>query len=551
MWSKAIAAVAFLTVGRAAWQDASLRIIILFLIACCCVIPSVAQEAPASNSSLESAPKSAQAEEFEAVVLPIAELKLGLGIEAKLGTGFCLDPACRFIGTNYHVAMLARPRSISGQAIVERYLATGPDDEGATVNESPSMPAMKYNFSRDLAIFELQNPLRNHHGISFHRNELQIGQEVDIYSYPAESMIRFRKLLQVHGTFEGQTPAGLLIFDYELSGGRAVRPGASGGIVVDSKTQQIVGVLNGIEGSGEAIAFAVPVESLEEFVSRVQPYLAQRLFPSSKRISPVSEDFYPKFAPSSANAMQHRPEESVAVQTLRKRAQGLADGMRDLVAVQTLAWGSQDDAPVRKSEYEVRVVDGYQRFRELPDGKKELQEVPLPTLNHSVGPGGEWAELPAKVGTDLNLKIKQAANVVRNGRSIKVFQYWASAEDGVCAFKTVADFDFFVVSKVDVIACYGEVWTDEDMNVLRISEHFELLGKWKNHQTVVTYGWLKKAGDVPRLIPLTIATQAEYKKKLYWCRGQFTDYQVLPGQGRFIASVAGNSGPRSGNEKRP
>jgi hypothetical protein len=195
-------------------------------------------------------------------------------------------------------------------------------------------------------------------------------------------------------------------------------------------------------------------------------------------------------------------------------------------------------------------VDGYQRFRELPDGKKELQEVPLPTLNHSVGPGGEWTDLPAKVGTDLNLKIKQAADVVLSGRSIKVFQYWASAEDGVCAFKTVADFDFFVVSKIDVIACYGEVWTDEDINELRISEQFELLGKWKNHQTVVTYGWLKKAGDGPRLIPLTIATQAEYKKKLYWCRGQFTDYRVLPSQGRFIASSEGNSGSSSGNEKR-
>jgi hypothetical protein len=478
MWSKAIVPVGFFTIGKVAWKDASLRIIILFLIACCCVIPSVAQKSSASNSSLEFAPKSGQAEEFAAVVLPIAELKVGLGIEAKLGTGFCLDPACRFIGTNYHVAMLARPRSISGQTIVQRYLATGPDDEGATVNESPSMPAMKYNFSRDLAIFELQHPLRNHHGISFHRNELQIGQEVEIYSYPAESMMHFRKLLQVHGTFEGQTPTGLLVFDYELSGGRAVRPGASGGIVVDSKTQQIVGVLNGIEGSGEAIAYAVPVESLEEFVSRVQPYLAQSLFPSSKRISPVSEDFYPKFAPISASVLQHRPEESIVVQTLRKKAQRLADDMGDLVAVQTLAWGTQDDAPVRKSEYEVRVVDGYQRFRELPDGKKELQEVPLP------------------------------------------------------------------------IACYGEVWTDEDINVLRISEHFELLGRWKNHQTVVTYGWLKKAGDGPRLIPLTIATQAEYKKKLYWCRGQFTDYRVLPSQGRFIASSEGNSGSLTGNEKR-
>ena len=120
----------------------------------------------------------------------------------------------------------------------------------------------------------------------------------------------------------------------------------------------------------------------------------------------------------------------------------------------------------------------------------------------------------------------------------------------MCAFKTVADFDLFVVSKIDATGCYGEVWTDEDVNVLRISEHFELLGKWKNNQTVVTYGWLKKADDAPRLVPLTIATQAKYKKKLYWCRGQFTEYQVLTSRGRFIASVQGTVDTRSGNEKR-
>jgi hypothetical protein len=41
-------------------------------------------------------------------------------------TGLCLDPACRFIGTNYHVAMMARPRKIRGERVVQLYLATGP-----------------------------------------------------------------------------------------------------------------------------------------------------------------------------------------------------------------------------------------------------------------------------------------------------------------------------------------------------------------------------------------------------------------------------------------
>jgi hypothetical protein len=42
-----------------------------------------------------------------------------------------------------------------------------------------------------------------------------------------------------------------LAFDNSLSADKAIRPGASGGIVVDSKTQQIVGILNAISMNGE------------------------------------------------------------------------------------------------------------------------------------------------------------------------------------------------------------------------------------------------------------------------------------------------------------
>jgi len=91
------------------------------------------------------------AQDFNKTVVPITELKLiGLGIAGKFGTGFCLDPECRFIGTNYHVAMMARPRKIKGEKVIQRYLATGPDDEGATVNDGPSVGPMKYTLSRTL-----------------------------------------------------------------------------------------------------------------------------------------------------------------------------------------------------------------------------------------------------------------------------------------------------------------------------------------------------------------------------------------------------------------
>jgi hypothetical protein len=513
-----------------------LRRIVPILIACSCLSSSAPTQEVLPNPLPLVLPSAVvHPQDFSKIVLPITELKIGFGIEGKFGTGFCLDPSCRFIGTNYHVAMIARPRKIEREKVIQQYLATGPDDEGASVNYGPSM-TMKYTLSRDLAIFELRRSLAHYHGIPFNLDDLQVGQEVDIYAYPKETINPIRKLLQFHGTFRGQTTTGLLAFDYSLSADRAIRPGASGGVVVDSKSQQIVGILNGTARNGEAVALAVPIQSLAEFVTKVEPYLAQSIFPSTQRISPVSADLYPKYVPSPADMLQHRPEEPPEVKVVRSKAQLLADSMRNFIAVQTFAWGSGDKEPAAQAAYEVRVIDGYQRFRLYPDGKKELQDVPFPPLKTSMRPGGEWSELPEMVGTELRLNVRQAADAVVNNRRMKVFQYYASAEDGVCRWETVSDFVFFAINKDVTVGCYGEVWTDEDTTILRMSEHYELPGTWKDYHAVITYGWLKRANELPRLIPLTISTQAEYKKHIYWCHGQFTDYQVFSAQARIVAN---------------
>lgn len=533
-----------------------LRGIIPLLFVCCC-LSSSAQEVIPNPSASPSTP--ARAQDFSETVIPIAALKVGISgksrilynrplnplsyidvedkVSSEFATGFCVDLPCRFIGTNYHVALNSHPRKIKGEKIILEYLATGPDDVGATVNEGLSVT--KYNLRRDLAIFELRHSLPHHHGVAYNLEELDVGQEVEIYAYPKEQSvipIRRRALQQFPARYKGETTTGLLAFDYRSSD-KTIRPGASGGIVVDRKTQQIVGILSGTAKNGEAIALAVPIQSLAEFVGKVQPYLAEQIFPHANAISPVSADLYPKFV-SPAYPLRRRPEESAEVKMLRGKAQLLADNMRNFIAVQSFAWGSGNKEPAAEAAYEVQVMDGYQRFREYPDGKKELQNVPLPPLNDVFAPGGEWSELPQWVGTKLGLKIHQAPDAVVNERRLKVFQYQASVEDGVCTWNIGVDYGFFATSKIIETAVYGEVWTDEDMNILRMSEHCEIPDKfkWRDYWAVVTYGWLKRAGESPRLIPLTIYTQAEHKKRIYWCRGQFTHYQVFTTRARIIGN---------------
>src|SRR5437899_2038199 len=318
---------------------------------------AAAQKVFSSPSTIPPSSTVEHTQDFSEIVVPITlvkmtpSVKLGitgklgpsLGIDANFGTGFCLDAACRFIITHYHVAMSTRAGKIKGEKIIHRYFATGSDDRGATANPLPNMDVLPFAMSRDLAIFELRWPLSHHHGLSFSLDELEAGQEVDIYGYPAGILNPIRKLIRFPAKFKGPTTSGLLAFDYQLSGDRPIRiAGASGGIVVDRKSEKIVGILS---GTTETMALAVPVQTLVDFVSKVQPFLAQRVFPTANGVSPVPGNLYPKFAPPPdynpkyipgvSFGLAHGPEESPEVKVLRNKAQSLADSMRNFIAVQT------------------------------------------------------------------------------------------------------------------------------------------------------------------------------------------------------------------------
>lgn len=527
------------------------------LIACFYLSPfAVAQRVLSNRSSIRSSATVEHTQDFSETVVPITSvtitpsLKLGMsgklgpkvGLDAGFGTGFCLDAACRFIATNYHVAVTTRADKIEREKIVQRYFATGPDDKGATPNYIPNLDVFPYATKRDLAIFELRRSLPHHHGLTFSLDELQVGQEVDIYGYPKGVINPFRKLTRFPAKFKGPTTSGLLAFDYELSGDQPIlKGGASGGIVVDRKTEKIVGILSGVN-TAEHTAGAVSIQTLVEFVAKVQPFLAQRIFPATKQIPPVSADIYPKFVPPRSDGLQHRSEEPDEVRVLRQKAQSLVDSVRNFIAVESFAWGSGDNEPDVEAMFEVRVIDGAQRFRDYRNGQKELEEVPRPRRNAWVIPADDWSHLPNMVGTDIRLKVREAPDAVVNQRRIKVFQYYSSVEDNVCPFEPTQDYGFFLIQKTVAVACYGEVWTDENMNIVRMSERLDLSEKlkayrgWEDYAVIVTYGWLNLEDGNPHLAPLTIHVEGRDSKHIYWCRGNFTDYRVFGVRARLIVN---------------
>jgi len=53
---------------------------------------------------------------------------------------------------------------------------------------------------------------------------------------------------------------------------------------------------------------------------------------------------------------------------------------------------------------------------------------------------------------------------------------------------------------------------------------------------VLTYGWVQRTKENSWLVPLTIFTEAREKKHVYWCRGQFTGYQMFDARARLLSN---------------
>jgi hypothetical protein len=465
-------------------------------------------------------------------VVPITKLRMyGPSPNIKFGSGFCLDSECRFIVTNYHVARAMGKRfSIEHEDVVERWLASGPSDEGAAEEG--------FNPLHDLAVLELRRSLshRGFHGVPYNMEDAQdlaIGQPVDIYSFPLELSPK-RKLQHFQGKYIGLNENGLLAFSYDPNPLR-VRGGASGGLIVDS-TGRVMAVLADVATNQKNVVLGVPVEVLSAFVSKIQPYLAASLFPKTAFIPPVEPDRYPAWVPARPDGrLEQRPIEPPDVQLLRLRAQDAVNGMHGVMSIESFEWGEGSAAndPNAIGYYEVRTFDGYQHFRKYPDGKREMDEVPWPPTSVAITPGDAWSYMPQLVAKEYDLRIRRVPDIVWKGQKLRVFQYHGAKEDKVCTFDDQIDFGFMVRHHLESYDCSGEVWTDQGENILRVSENYYMAGSRTNVRLIVTFGWTDMEGE-RLLVPVTVSMATEDGFHINWCRGQFTDYRQFRSSVRLL-----------------
>ena len=455
---------------------------------------------------------------------------------AAFGTAVCLDANCRYLLTNAHVAFRASPHAIHGNPVVQRLLATGPDDDGA-VPQPEGNETISYNPARDLAIYELVKPIKGFSGMPFSLEPLKDEDAVEIIAFPGRTpgiADYDRKLTTWQATYLADNFDGCLLFKYKLSDkGGEIRPGSSGGIVV--RHGAIVGILRAAARS-DLIAEAVPVSSLEEFLAKRNPYLHAQLFPHVAAVEPAATDAFPLWTdpPSTPGTLERRAPEPADVQRLRAGAQELYNSMKYFMAREFISWGN-GGSPKMESTYDLKVRDGVEVYS---DGKHEYTgETPLPNISGWVDPGQLWLNAPRYANSDLSLRIRHAGRATVNNRPIDVYQWQApGTESKFCRFDEISLFPLFRHDTLSDVACSGEIWLSAEGDIVRISESYNRpVGKWSHYESIVVYGRVTLKGE-SHLVPVTISTRVQHgSSKTFYCDSIFTDYRFWSSQMRLLA----------------
>lgn len=474
----------------------------------------------------------------------VAEKVRGGPFFSKTATAWCLTPMCDVMITNAHVVQAIHGRmTVKGVPVDVALPASGPGDEGA--RPLPGfVEDFNLNWVRDIALLRMKKPLstKGMRGIKLFTGQLRHGESMTLIAYPSG------QLLVTPAQFDRVGRDGILQFNVDAQ----IGPGASGGLVLNDH-DQAVAILFAAAGIERKAFFAVPIWSIAQFVQRSDPALYASLFPvepfqSAQQPIPVaiSDTAGPSVAavggltpaqilpatylaanlsqpwpaqPPQSLQLQVRREEPPEIQSLRRSAHRLANEMKNFIALQTLTlpggviW-----------QHQVRVVDGQQTFRSA-DGT-ELNNLPIPRAG--AVPGAEWETLPEMVATNLKLPVQYVGERTIATLAVKVFEYNATAEDGVCRLRVGRG--VFHKMWIGAAPCHGEVWTDRGYNIIRITQ--EMLvprgSGAERFQTVVLYGWLRPTHDLTRLVPTSIHLTVKMARgDIYETEGRYSDYRMF------------------------
>jgi hypothetical protein len=473
-------------------------------------------------------------------VLKLQRYGIGIrGLETKFGTGWCVDAGCSLLATDYHVAKEGLPRKIGGAKVLGVYLASGPDDDGAVWIMTTYGKWLRFNPLNDVALVSLSRPLfPGKPVLPFLAGEPTPGQDLVVNGFPSDGKqeaLGVKFLRMVDGLLEFSLP-------------REAPAGLSGSMVTDQRGR-IVGMLSMVTDKS---AFAVPVWSIADAIRKFRPALYGQMFPdgvpkppelqgstvfshellatlggsSPEPVLPLSylEDGLGQPFPTLVTPPMHlvtTRQESADVRELRRRAQGMIKQMTNFKALQTLRLNTKGKSELTW-QHELYVDSGDLLFRAL-DGGEPLQAVPFPHRRRAVVPGAEWRELPQMVASQFKLRIQKVGDKDVGGKRLRVFGYQASIEDQVCWFRFRNSEVFWSRNRQFPVACRGEVWVDDELNVLRISQELELTaGKVpiQLFQLAVLYGWLERD-----LVPVAMVVRGSIEGHNCRADAHFSNYR--------------------------
>jgi len=463
------------------------------------------------------------------------------GLETRSGTGWCVDAGCSLLATNYHVAKEGLPGKIGGAKVAGVYLASGPTDYGAVWIMTTYGKWLRYNPLRDVALVSLAHPLLpGRPALRFYAGNLMPGQDLVVNGVPAggkQEAVAAKFLRMVDGLLELSLPHG-------------APAGLSGSMVADTQGS-IVGMLSSVTDGG---AFAVPLWSIADAIRKFRPLLYGQMFPDGVSKPPefqgptvfsrellaalggaspepvlplgyledgLGQPFPALVAPRLRLATTR--QESADVQELRRRALGMFQQMANFKALQTLRLNTEG-RPELTWLHELYVDSGDLLFRPLDDGQP-LQVIPFPHRRRAVVPGAEWRELPQMVASQFQLRVQEVGEKDVGGKRLRVFAYEASIEDRVCWVRFRNSEVFWSRDHQFPVACRGEVWTDDELNVLRISQELELTaGKVPMEllQLAVLYGWLGRD-----LVPVAMVVRGTVEGRNCRAVADFSNYRRM------------------------
>jgi len=167
---------------------------------------------------------------------------------------------------------------IKGVLSAHRYLGSDPNDAGAQDMGLSMGGSLKYAPAHDLAIYEMQHPIKAFHGIGFDDGDLENNPESGHLRLSFQREPEARAGLLARRVQSARTPRVCL---FSVMRKVACAAGASGGIVVDSKTKKIIGILSATGEGKDRIALAVPSRNCQTLSRGRIPTCKRPFFPKT------------------------------------------------------------------------------------------------------------------------------------------------------------------------------------------------------------------------------------------------------------------------------